>query len=47
MKERCLQIRMNTTRLLPLVRRFTTSSARNMKDANVDVHPGELQQVNT
>ena len=38
-----LQTKMNTGRLLPLVRRFSATSSRNMKDASVDVHPGYLK----
>jgi hypothetical protein len=34
---------MNTSRLLPLVRRFSTATARNTRDANVEVHPGYLK----
>ncbi len=34
---------MNTSRLLPLVRRFSTATARNMKETNVEVHPGEYR----
>jgi hypothetical protein len=34
---------MNTSRLLPLVRRFSSSAAKNMKDSSLDVHPGYLK----